>query len=73
MVEGLRNDHLDASGARLLRAAIRRLDAIETAWPRVVGGLDDLPGSLVHGDFVRKTCACAAAPMDRRSSRSTGR
>ena len=54
MVAALRNDHLDASGGRLLRAAIRRLDAIEAAWPGVVGVIDDLPGSLVHGDFVRK-------------------
>jgi aminoglycoside phosphotransferase (APT) family kinase protein len=54
LVAGLRNDHLDAPGGRVLRAAIRRLDAIETAWPGVVGVIDDLPGSLVHGDFVRK-------------------
>jgi aminoglycoside phosphotransferase (APT) family kinase protein len=62
MVEGLRNDHLDASGARLLRAAIRRLDAIDTAWPRVLGVMDDLPGSLVHGDFVRKNLRLRSGP-----------
>jgi aminoglycoside phosphotransferase (APT) family kinase protein len=48
------NEHLDARGARVLRAALRRLDLIEAAWPRIAEGLDDLPQSLVHGDLVRK-------------------
>jgi Ser/Thr protein kinase RdoA (MazF antagonist) len=48
------NEHLDAQGARVFRAALRRLDLIEAAWPRIVEGLDDLPQSLVHGDLVRK-------------------
>jgi aminoglycoside phosphotransferase (APT) family kinase protein len=48
------NEHLDARGVRVLRAALRRLDLIEAVWPRIAEGLDDLPQSLVHGDLVRK-------------------
>lgn len=54
LLTGLSNEHLDADGAHLFRAAARRLDVIDNAWPGVVDGLDDLPNSLVHGDFVRK-------------------
>lgn len=54
LLAGLSNEHLDRDGAHLLRAATRRLDVIDAAWPQVVDGLDELPQSLVHGDFVRK-------------------
>lgn len=52
----LRCDHFSANDRRILLATLRALLELEKRWGTVEAWCDDMPRTLIHGDFVAKNC-----------------